>query len=64
VPRDKRLRQPDLRDELGDGRLGDGEGAHDAQPVDVGEGLVDETQLAQLFGLEDRIGDRAADAGG
>jgi hypothetical protein len=35
----------------------------DSQPVDVGEGLVDEAQLAQLLGLEDSIGDRAADVG-
>jgi hypothetical protein len=37
--------------------------ADDAQPVDVGEGLVDETQLAQLLRLKDRVGDRAADVG-
>jgi len=40
-----------------------GEGPQDAQPVDVGEGLVDDAQLAQLVGLEDGIGDRAANAG-
>jgi hypothetical protein len=30
----------------------------------VGQGLVDESQLAQRLGLEDGAGDRAADAGG
>jgi hypothetical protein len=38
-----------------------GETPDDPQPVDVGEGLVDETQLTQLVGLEDGVGDRAAD---
>ena len=37
--------------------------AHDAEPVHVGEGLVDEPQLAQLVGLVDDGRDRAADAG-
>jgi hypothetical protein len=37
--------------------------ADDAQAVDVGEGLVNQTQLAQLLGLEDGVGDRAADVG-
>jgi hypothetical protein len=36
--------------------------ADDPQAVDVGEGLVDEAQLAQLVGLEDGVGDRAANA--
>jgi hypothetical protein len=52
-----------LRDEVRDGRLGLGERPDDAQPVDVGECLVDEAQLAQLVGLEDGVGDRAANAG-
>ena len=64
VPRDERLRQPDLSDELGDGRLGGSQTADDPEAVDVGEGLVDEAQLAQLVGLEDGVRDRAADAGG
>jgi hypothetical protein len=63
VPGDERLRQPDLGDELGNGGLGVGQRADDAQPVDVGQGLVDEAQLAQLVGLEDDVGDRAANAG-
>ena len=57
-------RQADLRDELGDGRLACGEAPDDPQPVDVGEGLVDEAQLAQLVRLDDGVGDRAANAGG
>jgi hypothetical protein len=47
-----------LGDELGDGGLGLGEAADDPQPVDVGEGLVDEPQLAQVAGLDDRGRDR------
>ena len=35
----------------------------DAEPVDVGEGLVDEAQLAEVLGLEDGVGDRAAHVG-
>jgi hypothetical protein len=64
MPGHERLGQPDLGDELGDGRLPGGEAAHDPEAVDVGERLVDEPQLAQLVRLEDGVGDRAADAGG
>lgn len=64
MPRDERLRQADLGDELGDGRLGGREAADDPEPVDVGKRLVDEAQLAQLVGLEDGVRERAADAGG
>jgi hypothetical protein len=53
-----------MRDELGDGGLAVGEPAHDAQPVDVGHDLVEGTQLAEVFGLGDGCGDRAADPGG
>jgi len=63
MPRDERLRQADLGDELGDAGLGLGEAADDPQPVDVGEGLVDEPQLAQVAGLDDRGRDRRADPG-
>lgn len=63
MPRDERLREPDLGDELGDGRLRGREAADDPEPVDVGESLVDEAQLAQLLGLEDGVRERAADAG-
>jgi hypothetical protein len=64
VPRDERLREPDLGHELGHGGLRNGERADDPQAVDVGERLVDETQLAQLVRLDDGVGDRAANAGG
>jgi hypothetical protein len=63
VPRHERLRQPDLRDELRDGRLAVRQAPDDPEPVDVGERLVDETQLAQLIWLEDGVGDRAANVG-
>ena len=57
-------RQPDMGDELGDGRLAVGQAADDAQPVDVGHDLVEGTQLAEVFGLGDGRGDGAADPGG
>ena len=63
MPRDEGLRQSDLGDELGDGRFRDGENPEDPQPVDIGEGLVDQPKLAEVVGLEDRIRDRAADVG-
>ena len=63
MPGHQRLRQPDLRDELGDGRLAGGQASDDAEAVDVGQGLVDEAQLAELVGLEDGVRDRAADVG-
>ena len=53
-----------MGDELGDGRLALGQPADDAQPVHVGHDLVEGTQLAQVFGLGDGGGDRAADPGG
>lgn len=64
MPRHERLRQPDLGDELGDGCLGGRQAADDPKAVDVGKGLVNEAQLAQLVGLEDGVRERAADAGG
>ena len=64
MPRDERLGKPDLGHELGNGCFGGREAADDPEAVDVGEGLVDEAQLAQLVGLEDGVGDRAANAGG
>ena len=64
MPRHERLRQQDLGHELRDGRLGLGQGPDDPETVDVGQRLVDEAQLAELLGLEDGVGDRAADAGG
>ena len=53
-----------MGDELRDGRLAVGQAADDAQPVHVGHDLVEGTQLAQVFGLGDGRGDRAADPGG
>src|SRR6185312_9933147 len=64
VPRNERLAEPDVGDELGDGRLAVRQPAHDPEPVHVGHGLVEGTQLAQLLGLGDGRGDRAADANG
>jgi hypothetical protein len=60
VPRDERLGQPDLGDELRHRRLGGRETPDDPEPVDVRERLVDEAQLAEVVGLEDGVGDRAA----
>jgi hypothetical protein len=40
-----------------------GEPADDPEAIDVGERLVDEAQLTQLVGLEDRVGDGAANVG-
>jgi len=53
-----------MGDELRDGRLALGEAPDDAQAVHVGHDLVERTQLAEVVGLGDRRGDRAADAGG
>ena len=50
---DERLRQPDVGDELGDRGLALGQAADDAQPVHVGQGLVEGAQLAQVLGLDD-----------
>jgi hypothetical protein len=63
VPRHERLRQPDLRDQLRDGRFGGRQATNDPKPIDVGEGLVNDAQLAELVGLEDGVGDRAANVG-
>jgi hypothetical protein len=63
VPRHERLRQPDLGDEVGDAGLRAGETPDDPEPVDVGQCLVDEAELAEVVGLEDRVRDRAPDMG-
>ena len=63
MPRDERLRQADVVDELGDRRLGAGEPLNDPQPVHVSEGLVEGPQCAQLLGLVDDRRDGAAHAG-
>jgi len=66
MPRDEGLAEADLGDEIGHGRLGGGEAADDPEPIDVGKGLVNEAQLAEIVGLEDGVRDRAPDvrAGG
>jgi hypothetical protein len=53
-----------MGDQFRDGRLALREAADDPQPVDVGHDLVEGAQLAELFGLDDGRGDRAADPGG
>jgi hypothetical protein len=63
MPRDERLAQADVVDELGNGRLALGEATDDPEPVDVGQGLVDEADRAEVFGLVDDRRDRGADAG-
>ena len=63
MPRDERLRQADVVDELGDRCLGASEPLDDPEPVHVSEGLVEGPQGAQLLGLVDDRRDRAADAG-
>ena len=64
VMADERLAEADVRDQLGDARLAVGEAPDDAQPVHVGEGLVEGAQVAQVLGLEDDRGDGRADPGG
>lgn len=64
MPRDERLGEADLGDELGHGRRTGREATDDAQAVDIGKGLMDESQLAQLVRLEDGVRDRASDPGG
>jgi len=64
VMADERLAEPDVGDELGHAGLAVGQATHDAQPVHVGEGLVEGAQLAQVVGLEDDRGDGRAESGG
>ena len=63
MPRDQRLRQPDVVDQLGHGRVAGHEPAHDPEPVDVGHGLVEDAQLAQVLGRRDGRRNGAANAG-
>jgi hypothetical protein len=53
VPADQWLRQPDFLDQVGDGGVAAGETPNDPQAVDVGEGLVDDPQLAKVLGFVD-----------
>ena len=64
VVADERLAQADVGDELGDAGLTVREASDDAQPIHVGEGLVEGAQLAQVVGLEDDRGDGRAEPGG
>ena len=64
MPADERLRQPDLADQVGDGRVTSRETLDDPEPVDVGERLVDDAQRAQLVRLVEDRGQRRADPGG
>ena len=63
MPRDEGLREADLGDQLRDGGFSFCEAADDPEPVDIGEGLVDEPQLAEIARLDDGGRDRRADAG-
>jgi hypothetical protein len=58
------LAEPDVVDQLADAGRAVGQPAHDAQPVHVGEGLVEDADLAEVVRLVDDRGDRAADPGG
>ena len=64
VMADERLRQADMGDQVVTRGLALGEPAHDAQAVDVGEGLVEGAQVAQVIGLDDDRRDGRADPGG
>ena len=64
MPAHEWLRKPDVVHQLGHARLATGQPLHDAQPIDVGEGLVECTQRPKFIGLVDDRGDRRADAGG
>ena len=64
VPADERLRQPDLLDQVRHRRVAVREALDDAEPIDVGERLVDDPQLAELVGLVDDRSDGRTDAGG
>ena len=64
VPRHEGLAQPDPLDELGDRCLTLGETLDDPQAIHVREGLVDEAQRAEVFGLVDDGRDGRADVRG
>ena len=54
VPADERLREADVLDQVRHAGVSEREALDDPQAVDVGEGLVDDAQLAEVFG---RVGD-------
>ena len=64
MPADERLREPDLLDQIGDGCVAIREALNDAEPIDVGECLVDDPQLAELVGLVDDRRNGRTDSGG
>jgi hypothetical protein len=64
VMRDERLRKPDVVDEIGDRRVAVGQPPDDAEPVHVGERLVECPDAPQVIRLVDERGDGAADPGG
>jgi hypothetical protein len=53
-----------MLDQLGDARVAVGEAPDDPQAVDVGEGLVDETEASELIGRIDDRGERGSQVGG
>jgi hypothetical protein len=63
VPADEGLRQADVLDELGHARVAAREALHDAEPIDVGESLVNEAELAELLRLVDDGCDGRPDPG-
>ena len=64
MPADERLGQPDFLDQVRHRRVAVREALDDAEPIDVGECLVDDPQLAELVGLVDDRGDGRTDPGG
>ena len=60
---DERLGQSDVLDEVADGRGAARQAADDAEAIDVGQRLVERAQAAEVLGLLDERGDRAADPG-
>jgi hypothetical protein len=64
VPADQGLGEPDLLDQIGDRCVAVREALDDAEPIDVGECLVDDPQLAELVGLVDDRCDGRANPGG
>jgi hypothetical protein len=63
MPADQRLRQADFLDQVGHRRVAAGESPDDPQAIDIGEGLVDDPQLAKVFGLVDDRRKGRANAG-
>jgi hypothetical protein len=64
VPADERLREPDFLDQIGDGGVAVREAFDDAEPIDVGQRLMNDAQLPQLIGLVDNGSNGRANTGG